>query len=337
MTEDSHNLILSPLSLDISLAEFQLEDKDKYGTSYDSVSVATPHGRLEVVREGVTSSSAPVLITFHDLGLNHVTNFRKLFDSQSMGLIMSHFTIYHVNAPGQEPGADRLSEDETYPDMEQLSESLEYICHHFGIASFIGIGSGFGANILIRLGKRRPKLVEGMVLFNADNQSPGWLEWGKNVVNLKSLNKTSYLPSSVVDFLVWFHFGSSGNDRCSRLVQSYKQYFEKHLHPTNLMKIIQTYNSRNTLKLARDIASNGKTILGANRTLRMNCLNVVGEFSPHVDSTVNFNGRLDPEKCTWMKINDASMVVLEQTEKVAQAIILFVQGLGYTLRKPLSN
>ena len=66
-------------------------------------------------------------------------------------------------------------------------------------------------------------------------------------------------------------------------------------------------------------------------------IDYVGEYSPHVDSTVNFNGRLDPEKCTWMKINDASMVVLEQTEKVAQAVILFVQGLGYTLRKPLSS
>ena len=68
----------------------------------------------------------------------------------------------------------------------------------------------------------------------------------------------------------------------------------------------------------------------------MNCLNIVGEHSPHVDATVNFNGKLDPELCTWMKINDASMVVQEQTEKVAQAIILFIQGRGYTLRKPLS-
>ena len=42
------------------------------------------------------------------------------------------------------------------------------------------------------------------------NSLSGWLEWGKNIVNVKSLNKTSYLPASVVEFLVWFHFGSSG-------------------------------------------------------------------------------------------------------------------------------
>ena len=128
-----------------------------------------------------------------------------------------------------------------------------------------------------------------------------------------------------------------GAERCPRLYESYKQLFLHHLHPTNLLKILQSYNSRDSLKLARDIAANGRTIHGANRTLRMSCLNIVGEHSPHVEATVSFNGRLDPEKCTWMKISDCSMVVVEQTEKVSQAVILYLQGLGYSLRKPLSQ
>ena len=49
-----------------------------------------------------------------------------------MGLVLSHFTIYHVNAPGQEAGAAPMMDDETYPSIEELSESVEYICHHFG-------------------------------------------------------------------------------------------------------------------------------------------------------------------------------------------------------------
>ena len=140
-------------------------------------------------------------------------------------------------------------------------------------------------------------------------------------------------------FLLTKHhlFQISASERCPRLTESYKQYFQNHLQPNNLLKILQSYNNRNTVKLARDIAANGKTILGANRSLKMTCLNMVGEYSPHLDETVGFNGRLDPEKCTWMKLNDASMIVVEQTEKVSQAIILFLQGLGYTLRKPISN
>ncbi len=32
------------------------------------------------------------------------------------------------------------------------------------------------------------------------------------------------------------------------------------------------------------------------RTLKMPVLNMVGDHSPHIDATVNFNGRLDPAK-----------------------------------------
>ena len=117
-------------------------------------------------------------------------------------------------------------------------------------------------------------------------------------------------------------------------MESYREYFRS-LPSRNLSKLLSSYNSRNTLKLARDIAANGKTILGANRTLKMSVLNIVGEFSPSLEQTVNFNGKLDPELCTWMKINEAGLVVVEQVEKVAQSFILFLQGLGYTLRKPL--
>ncbi|XP_023330222.1 protein NDRG3 [Eurytemora carolleeae] len=63
----------------------------------------------------------------------------------------------------------------------------------------------------------------------------------------------------------------------------------------------------------------------------MPVLNIVGDNSPHIEATVNFNGRLDPARCTWMKMQEAGMVLEEQPIKVAEAIRLFLQGLGYTL------
>ena len=127
-----------------------------------------------------------------------------------MELVLSHFCVYHINAPGQEPGADLMSEEEVFPDMEELSQSVEYICHHFGISSCVGIGCGLGANVLIRLAKRRSKFLEGLVLFNTDNQSAGWLEWTRNLVNIKSLAHSESLSESVVDYLLTYHFGSGG-------------------------------------------------------------------------------------------------------------------------------
>jgi len=45
------------------------------------------------------------------------------------------------------------------------------------------------------------------------------------------------------------------------------------------------------------------------------------------------HGRLDPAKCTWMKIRDAAMVLEEQPNTAAEAITLFIQGMGYVMKK----
>ena len=60
---------------------------------------------------------------------------------------------------------------------------------------------------------------------------------------------------------------------------------------------------------------------------------MTGDQSPHVDATVVFNGRLQPNKCTWMKFQDSAMILEEQPAKVAEALKLFLQGLGHTLSK----
>ena len=57
---------------------------------------------------------------------------QKLFSSPEMSRVLAQFCVYHINAPGQEPGADSMGEDQVFPDMEQLSQSVEFICHHFG-------------------------------------------------------------------------------------------------------------------------------------------------------------------------------------------------------------
>lgn len=59
---------------------------------------------------------------------------------------------------------------------------------------------------------------------------------------------------------------------------------------------------------------------------------MTGDFSPHVDATVALNGKLQPDKCTWIKFQDAGLILEEQPAKVAEATKLFFQGLGYVLR-----
>lgn len=60
-------------------------------------------------------------------------------------------------------------------------------------------------------------------------------------------------------------------------------------------------------------------------------MNLVGAYSPFVDETVTLNGKLNPVNCTWMKIQDAAMILEEQPGKVAEAFLLFMQGQGFCL------
>ena len=43
-----------------------------------------------------------------------------------MGSVCDTFCIYHVIAPGQEPGAEDLPEGFCYPTMDELSEQVHY-------------------------------------------------------------------------------------------------------------------------------------------------------------------------------------------------------------------
>ena len=307
----------------------------------------TPHGTVKVVKAG--NPSGPALLTFHDLGLNSVANFqvaksyiefifililfKAFFTCPAMSMVISKFCIYHITAPGQH--ADDPPSP-TYPSMEQLSEVVEYVCHNYGIPTCIGMGVGLGANVLVRLAARRPKLVDGLILINCDSQKAGWVEWGYHKVNMKNLKKCKTLDDSVVEYLIWYHLGSLSRDRgldVVSLASIYKQYFKTEVQPASLLQLIQSYANRSDLGLVREIAPNGKIILGSKPTLKMPVLNMVGENSPHVDATVTFNGRLDPAKCTWMKIRDAAMVLEEQPNTAAEAITLFIQGLGYVIKK----
>ncbi|XP_013403840.1 protein NDRG3 isoform X4 [Lingula anatina] len=65
--------------------------------------IETGRGTLRVAVQGDRSKAA--IITYHDIGLNHVTNFQGFFSYGDMQPILRHFCVYHINAPGQHDGA----------------------------------------------------------------------------------------------------------------------------------------------------------------------------------------------------------------------------------------
>ncbi|XP_066148069.1 protein NDRG3 isoform X2 [Euwallacea fornicatus] len=286
--------------------------------------VETDRGNVVVAVQG--NRNKPAILTYHDLGLNYVSNFQAFFNYIDMRALIENFCIYHVNAPGQEEGAQTLPEEFVYPSMDELADQLAHVVRHFNLKQFIGFGVGAGANILCRYTLNHPEMVSALCLINCVSTQPGWIEWGYQKLNTRYL-RSKGMTQGVLDYLMWHHFGRNTEERNHDLVQVYKSYFERNVNPTNLALFIDSYVKRTDLNIQRDPDPNRKNA----STLKVPVINITGAMSPHADDTVTFNGRLDPTNSSWMKISDCGMVLEEQPGKVSEAFRLFLQGEGYAI------
>lgn len=314
---------------DIELRGVQLSLANSRSLSEDGSlgtkqTVDTQHGPITVSVSG--DPTKPVILTFHDLGLNHVTNFQAFFLYPEMSKVIENFCVIHVNAPGQEEGAPNLPEGYVYPTMEELSEILTSVKNHFHLRTFIGFGVGLGANILARYAVKYPNDVDSLMLINCSAAQAGWIEWGYQKLNIRHL-RAGTMTTGTVDYLMWHHFGKI--EECNQdLVTVYKDHFEKNVNATNLGLLIDAFIRRDDLAIVREMDANKKKDV---RMLRCQTMNMTSNYSPHIEETVNFNGRCDPTLTTWMKIQDCGLVIDEQPGKVVESFRLFLQGQGYAV------
>lgn len=310
----------------IDLKEISLRPLEKNAyLDQEEHAINTGCGKLVVAVQG--DRSRPAIITYHDLGLNHVTNFESFFNFAYMRPLVNKFCVYHINAPGQEQGARPFKEDYIYPSMEELGQQIRDVVLHFQLKSFIGLGVGVGANILARFALAYPEKVDALCLVNCVSTSAGWIEWGYQKLNSRDLRSVG-MTQRAVDYLMWHHFGWVTEERNQDLIHVYRQYFEQHPCPVNLALLIDSYIRRPDMAIHRQLDSFGRV---SSHSIKVPVLNITGAFSPHVDETVTFNSRLDPASSSWMKIQDCGMILEEQPAKVVEAFRLFLQGNGYAV------
>lgn len=312
---------------DIELRSVQLQYPNQRGSivgQCDLRRVPTDKGDILVAVQGDTTK--PGIVTYHDLGLNYASSFAGFFNFPSMRALLDNFCVYHVNAPGQEEGAPTFPEDYVYPTFDELASQLLFVLSHFNLKTMIGLGVGAGANILARFALAHPDKVGALCLINCSSTAAGWIEWGYQLLNSRNL-RTKGMTQSVMDYLMWHHFGRNPEERNLDLVQLYKSNFERSINPVNLAMFIDSYIKRTDLNIARTPSGTPQTAA----SLKMPVLNITGALSPHIDDTVTFNGRLAPEKTNWMKISDCGLVLEEQPGKLAEAFRLFLQGEGYAV------
>uniref|UniRef100_A0A665U6W5 Uncharacterized protein n=1 Tax=Echeneis naucrates TaxID=173247 RepID=A0A665U6W5_ECHNA len=238
--------------------------------------VETAHGVLHVTMRGVAKGNRPTILTYHDIGLNHKSCFNSLFNYEDMQEITQHFSVVHVDAPGQQENAPVFPTGYQYPTIDELAEMLPSVLSQLQVKNVIGIGVGAGANILTRLALNEPSLVEGLVLINIDPCAKGWIDW--------AASKLSGWTSNQVDNIMGHHFSTDELTENQETVQTYRLHISQDIPQENLAMFYNSYDSRTELQMERPVfGQNENTVT----TLRCPALLVVGDTSPAVDAVVS--------------------------------------------------
>nr|KAF6358673.1 NDRG family member 3 [Pipistrellus kuhlii] len=253
---------------------------------------------VHVTIRGLPKGNRPVILTYHDIGLNHKSCFNAFFNFEDMQEITQHFAVCHVDAPGQQEGAP------SFPT---------------GVKSIIGIGVGAGAYILSKFALNYPELVEGLVLINVDPCAKGWIDW--------AASKISGLTTNVVDIILAHHFGQEELQANLDLIQTYKLHIAQDINQENLQLFLCSYNGRRDLEIERPMLGQNDN---KSKTLKCSTLLVVGDNSPAVEAVVECNSRLNPINTTLLKMADCGgLPQVVQPGKLTEAFKYFLQGMGY--------
>ncbi|XP_026055161.1 protein NDRG3b isoform X2 [Carassius auratus] len=317
---------------DVQLTEIKPLLTDKNGQNFQDFDcqehdIETVHGVLHVTLRGTPKGNRPVILTYHDIGLNHKSCFNTLFNFEDMQEITQHFAVVHVDAPGQQESAPPFPTGYQYPTMDELAEMLPSVLTQLKINSVIGIGVGAGAYILTRLALNEPALVEGLVLINVDPCAKGWIDW--------AASKLSGWTSNLVDIVMEHHFSTDELTENQEIIQTYRLHIAQDINQDNLALFCHSYNSRRDLEIERPVLGlNENTV----KTLKCPALLIVGDTSPAVEAVVECNSRLNPTKTTLLKMADCGgLPQVVQPGKLAEAFKYFVQGMGYIPHVLLSH
>ncbi|OCT77188.1 hypothetical protein XELAEV_18032384mg [Xenopus laevis] len=262
--------------------------------------IETAHGIVHVTMCGTPKLNRPVILTYHDIGLNHKTCFNSLFNFEDMHEISQHFSVCHVDAPGQQEGAASFPAGYMYPSMDQLAEMLPGVVQQLGLRTVMGLGIGAGAYILTRFALNHPSMVEGLVLININPCAEGWMDWAATKIS----GWTNALPDMVISHL----FSKDEVHSNPELVETYRQHILHDINQNNVQHFVKSYNSRRDLEIERPIPGTNAV------TLKCPALLVVGDSSPAVDAVMSDCGGF-PQ--------------VIQPAKLAEAFKYFVQGMGY--------
>uniref|UniRef100_A0A3B5QRB6 Ndrg family member 3a n=1 Tax=Xiphophorus maculatus TaxID=8083 RepID=A0A3B5QRB6_XIPMA len=329
--------------------------------------IETPHGVLHVTMRGVTKGNRPVILTYHDIGLNRelakkyvhpcptlqdgwhglVLVFRIFFFliCELSPIYFSFFFFYFLDK-------SCFNTLFNYEDMQEITQ-------HFAVVHVDAPGqqegappfpSGYHYPTMDELAEMLPSVMTQLkvnsvigigvgagayVLTRFALNNPSLVE-GLVLINVDpcaegwidwAASKLSGWTSNLVDIVMAHHFSTDELTENQELIQTYRLHIAQDINQDNLALFCGSYQYRRDLEIERPIVGLNEDTVN---TLTCPALLVVGDTSPAVEAVVECNSRLNPIKTTLLKMADCGgLPQVVQPGKLAEAFKYFVQGMGY--------
>jgi len=271
-----------------------------------------------VIEEKLTENAkVGALVTFHDIGLNH-KSFRTFFDNEYNNQFYDKFVVYHIDAPGQQNGAEKFADKYQFPSLPKMAESLIPVLDHFQLKEVVGLGVGAGANILMHLAMVDSSRFLGIVLVDPAAKSPGFKEWGEEKMASWSL-ETKGFTSTAEKFLIWHLFGTKGKKKVNmEMVDTHIKQIANNQNAHNLAQFVRCYMGRSD-------------ILGDLDKIKCRALIITSAYSPYKDQAEMIHSRIsqnNKQQSSIMESNESINVFFEDPGKCGEGMLLLMQGIG---------
>jgi len=278
------------------------------------VEVKTSYGISKAYIHGDLTSDLPPILTFHDMGLNHVACFQSFFNFAQDSKILKYFPVVHIDAPGQWYGAPDLAPSIDALDFEELSKGIDEVVKELGLKKVIGFGIGTGASVMLLFAKRLPRLCQGLILLNPTANSAAWTDVPYSYAGTW-FGGSSVYKRSMHSYLINRYFAFR-----RRVPLNVLEYFKEELNqlnPNNVLKYYQGYLNR------KDITEDIKKV-----TTRS--IVFIGEHSATSSESLRVQGNLMLDRTDYIIVKQGGVLLTESNPKrLMKTLELFFNTLGF--------
>lgn len=107
--------------------------KNRNGKNINGNNNGNSNGAIKSKKDLKRVKLNPIILTIHDVGLNHDSNYTQFFNGLDAKMLLKKFTIFHINLPGQHTSCDQLNPAFVYPTMDQMSEIVDCVVSYYDI------------------------------------------------------------------------------------------------------------------------------------------------------------------------------------------------------------